>query len=122
MLILTVLGCSVQLSNTSFTEYVTEKIIKPANLTNTYYWIGGQGMEPQGLRKNIVTIPGYLTTFRGSDGGTKYPFQQPCRHSHSLSSTIRSSASVKCCVAVYDYRLDRTSALCAWVQKQVNTR
>ena len=59
----------MQLSNMSFTQYVTENIIKPANLTNTYYWIGGQGMEPRGIRKNVVSIPGYVTTFRGSDGG-----------------------------------------------------
>ena len=60
----------MQLTNMSFTQYVTENIIKPANLTNTYYWIGGQGMEPRGIRKNVVSIPGYVTTFRGSDGGT----------------------------------------------------
>ena len=56
----------------SFTQYVTENIIKPANLTNTYYWIGGQGMEPRGIRKNVVSIPGYVTTFRGSKGGRSW--------------------------------------------------
>ncbi len=59
----------MQLSNSSFTDYVTENILKPANLTNTVYWIGGQGMEPQGLRKNVVSIPGYLTTFNKSAEG-----------------------------------------------------
>ena len=59
----------MQLSNSTFTDYVTENILKPANLTNTFYWIGGQGMEPQGLRKNVVSIPGYLTTFNRSAGG-----------------------------------------------------
>lgn len=52
----------------SFTAYVTEHILKPANLTDTYYWLGGQGMEPQGIRKNVVSIPGYRTTFTDSTG------------------------------------------------------
>ena len=66
----------MQLSNSSFTDYVTENILKPANLTNTYYWLGGQGMEPQGLRKNVVSIPGYLTTFSQGEGGIQ-SFLQP---------------------------------------------
>lgn len=53
----------------SFTAYVTENILKPANLTNTYYWVGGQGMEPQGLRKNVISLPSYTTTFQNSSGG-----------------------------------------------------
>ena len=55
---------------------MTENILKPANLTNTYYWLGGQGMEPQGLRKNVVSIPGYLTTFSQGEGGIQ-SFLQP---------------------------------------------
>ena len=62
----------MQLSNMSFTQYMTENIIKPANLTNMYYWIGGQGMEPRGIRKNVVSIPGYVTTFQGSEGGRSW--------------------------------------------------
>ncbi len=72
VLMLTLSGV-LQLSNSTFTDYVTENILKPANLTNTFYWIGGQGMEPQGLRKNVVSIPGYLTTFNKSTEGTS-PF------------------------------------------------
>ena len=59
----------LQLTNMSFTAYVTEYILKPANLTNTYYWVGGQGMEPQGLRKNVISLPSYTTTFQNSSGG-----------------------------------------------------
>ena len=59
----------LQLTNMSFTSYVTENILKPANLTNTYYWLGGQGMEPQGLRKKVVSLPSYTTTFQNSSGG-----------------------------------------------------
>ena len=60
----------MQLTNMTFTNYLTEFILKPANLSNTYYWIGGQGMEPQGIRKNVVSIPGYTTTFglQGASG------------------------------------------------------
>ncbi|CAL8462902.1 g2436 [Coccomyxa elongata] len=52
-----------KLTNMSFTSYLKEFILRPANLSNTYYWLGGQGMEPQGIRKNVVSIPGYTTTF-----------------------------------------------------------
>ena len=82
----------MQLTNSSFTDYVTENILKPANLTNTYYWLGGQGMEPQGLRKGVVSIPGYLTTFSGGNGGTQ-PSAQPVR---ALSYDGCSSDSVAC--------------------------
>ena len=57
----------VQLTNMSFTSYLNEFILKPANLTNTYYWIGGQGMEPLGIRKHVVSIPAYTTTFENQD-------------------------------------------------------
>ncbi|BDA48100.1 probable protein flp at N-terminal half [Coccomyxa sp. Obi] len=60
-----------RLTNMSFTTYLEEFILRPANLSNTYYWIGGQGMEPQGTRKNVISIPGYLTTFANqSNSGT----------------------------------------------------
>ena len=77
----------MQLTNMSFTQYVTENIIKPANLTNTYYWIGGQGMEPRGIRKNVVSIPGYVTTFRGSEGGRSW---LPPQHMITQKSHLRS--------------------------------
>ncbi len=54
---------SMQLTNMSFTSYLEEFILRPANLSNTYYWLGSQGLQPQGIRKNVVSIPGYTTTF-----------------------------------------------------------
>ena len=59
----------VQLTDMTFTNYLNEFILKPANLTNTYYWIGGQGMEPLGIRKHVVSIPGYTTTFKQGASG-----------------------------------------------------
>ena len=79
----------MQLTNMSFTQYVTENIIRPANLTSTYYWIGGQGMEPRGIRKNVVSIPGYVTTFRGSDGGRSWLHP---RHVIAQGSDLRSQS------------------------------
>jgi hypothetical protein len=64
---LTKLGV-VQLTNMTLGDYFEGFILKPANLTNTYYWTGDQGMEPTGIRKNVVSIPGYKTTFSNSTG------------------------------------------------------
>ena len=71
----------LQLTNMSFTAYVTENILKPANLTNTYYWLGGQGMEPQGLRKNVISLPSYTTTFKNSsEGESTFPISNQAPH------------------------------------------
>lgn len=94
-------GWCVQLTNSSFTGYVTENILKPANLTNTYYWLGGQGMQPQGLRKGVVSIPGYLTTFSGGGGGTPLVCPASQEPSHMLGAilTLRPvSGAQKCLV------------------------
>ena len=52
----------------SFGSYLEENILKPANLSNTFYWTGMPGGQPGGLRKGVVPLPGYVTTFEGGSG------------------------------------------------------
>lgn len=54
----------------SFGSYLVENIIKPANLSNTYYWTGALGWEPEGLHRRAVSVPAYKTTFEGGSGGS----------------------------------------------------
>ena len=42
-----------------------EHIFKPANLSNAFYWTGGQGMQPEGIRENLLPMPGYFATYEG---------------------------------------------------------
>ncbi len=58
----------MQLTNMSFSSYLEEFIIKPANLSSMFYFIGGPGMEPRGMRKHVVTIPSYVTSFTSASG------------------------------------------------------
>ena len=55
----------MQLSNSSLHDYMEEHIFAPLNLSNAFYWTGGQGMQPDGLHFGVVPMPGYYTTFRG---------------------------------------------------------
>lgn len=76
----------VQLTNMSLSSYFDEFILKPANLSNTYYWVGAQGLEPTGARKNVVTIPGYTTSFKSQPGsGSLLPSSMHLLHIQELS-------------------------------------
>ncbi|BDA48098.1 probable protein flp at N-terminal half [Coccomyxa sp. Obi] len=61
-----------KLANMPFGSYLEENILKPANLSNTFYWTGMPGGQPGGLRKGIVPLPGYMTTFEGGSGPAKF--------------------------------------------------
>ncbi len=52
----------------SFGSYLEENILKPANLSNTFYWTGMPGGQPGGLRKGVVPLPGYNTIFERDSG------------------------------------------------------
>ena len=54
-----------QLSNSSLHDYMEKHIFAPLNLSNAFYWTGGQGMQPGGLHSGVVPMPGYYTTFKG---------------------------------------------------------
>ena len=55
----------MQLSNSSLHDYMEKHIFTPLNLSNAFYWTGGQGMQPGGLHSGVVPMPGYYTTFKG---------------------------------------------------------
>lgn len=57
----------------TFQNYLEEFILKPANLSNTFYFTGAPGAETEGLRKGVVSLPGYMTTFEGGSGETPSP-------------------------------------------------
>ena len=63
--ILSVECVPVQLSNSSLHDYMEKHIFAPLNLSNAFYWTGGQGMQPGGLHSGVVPTPGYYTTFKG---------------------------------------------------------
>ncbi|CAL8462904.1 g2438 [Coccomyxa elongata] len=61
-----------KLTNMSFGSYLEENILKPANLSNTFYWTGMPGGQPGGLRKGVVPLPGYNTIFERDSGPAKF--------------------------------------------------
>ena len=63
----TVVFC-VQLTNMSLAAYFDKYILQPAGLNSTYYWLSGQGLEPAGIRKNVVSLPSYIATFQTAPG------------------------------------------------------
>ena len=52
----------------TLSAYFQRYIIAPAGLNSTYYWVGGQGLEPTGIRKGVVSLPAYSATFTASPG------------------------------------------------------
>ena len=62
---MSVVCVSMQLSNSSLHDYMEEHIFAPLNLSNAFYWTGGQGMQPGGLHSGVVPLPGYYSTFTG---------------------------------------------------------
>ncbi|CAL8462903.1 g2437 [Coccomyxa elongata] len=65
-----------RLTNMSFSSYLDEFILKPANLSSMFYFIGGQGMEPRGVRKHVVSIPSYVTSFTSASGAGGAVYQK----------------------------------------------
>ena len=60
-----------QLTNMTLSAYFQKYIAAPAGLNSTFYWVGGQGLEPTGIRKGVVSLPAYSATFKVSSGGGK---------------------------------------------------
>ena len=52
----------------SLAAYFDKYILQPAGLNSTYYWLGGQGLEPSGIRRNVVSLPSYVSTFQTAPG------------------------------------------------------
>lgn len=52
----------------SLAAYFGKYILQPVGLNSTYYWLGGQGLELTGIRKNVVSLPSYVSTFRTAPG------------------------------------------------------
>jgi CubicO group peptidase (beta-lactamase class C family) len=57
----------------SLTAYFQRYILGPAGMNNTYYWVGGQGLEPGGIRRGVVSLPSYVTTFASQGPGGAAP-------------------------------------------------
>ena len=73
-----------------------EHIFKPANLSSAFYWTGGQGMQPEGLRENVLPMPGYYATYEGNQLCFFMQFCVALCHSFSQSSiTIGRSGALQ---------------------------
>ena len=57
---------TVQYSNMSLGDYIQKNVLNPANLTDTFYWNGAPGTQPNGLRHQMLPIPGYIADFSGN--------------------------------------------------------
>ena len=68
----------VQYSNMSLGDYIQRNILTPANLTDSFYWSGAPGTEPDGLRKNMLPVPAYTTDFAGAD--LPHPLAPACEY------------------------------------------